>query len=73
MSEHSAALSPDQPGATVTILYFAIAFFASIHAADSPVVPANAYVSRMTELHPGVTVDDVRAKTGPPFDGPLKG
>jgi 3-oxoacid CoA-transferase len=22
----------------------------------------------LTELHPGVTVDDVRAKTGAPFD-----
>jgi 3-oxoacid CoA-transferase len=26
----------------------------------------------LTELHPGVTVDDVRAKTGAPFDVALK-
>ena len=27
----------------------------------------------LTELHPGVTVDDIRAKTGAPFDIALKG
>ena len=27
----------------------------------------------LTELHPGVTEDDIRAKTGAPFDGALKG
>jgi 3-oxoacid CoA-transferase len=27
----------------------------------------------LIELHPGVTVDDVRAKTGAPFDVALKG
>jgi 3-oxoacid CoA-transferase len=26
----------------------------------------------LTELHPGVTVEDVRAKTGAPFDVALK-
>jgi hypothetical protein len=26
----------------------------------------------LTELHPGVTVDDIRAKTGAPFEGDLK-
>jgi acyl CoA:acetate/3-ketoacid CoA transferase beta subunit len=26
----------------------------------------------LTQLHPGVTVDDVRAKTGAPFDVALK-
>ena len=27
----------------------------------------------LIELHPGVTVDDIRAKTGAPFDVALKG
>jgi 3-oxoacid CoA-transferase len=26
----------------------------------------------LTELHPGVTVDDIRAKTGAPFEVALK-